>query len=79
MKWELRCSECGKFIKKPYDVGNRWGGSQDVDPPDPSFFCKDCAVKLMQVAKAAPEELYGESWWETPKYIQVARELLKEG
>ncbi len=40
-----RCSVCGRFVSRASDSATPFGSSADVEPPDPEFFCDNCAVR----------------------------------
>jgi len=45
-KWpQDKCCVCGKFLKLSGKTDNStpFGSSQDYEPPDPEFYCNDCA------------------------------------
>lgn len=63
-KYDIRCEMCGKFCK-PYDSGTYWGGTLDMEPPDPSYFCRKCVKKELKY----PEKVIIGCWWLKPKYV----------
>lgn len=48
MKWkyDIRCSECGRFIKSNSDSSTPYGGPLSTEPPDPEFYCSECVDRL---------------------------------
>lgn len=47
MKWTtLRCYKCGRFCIPVKIVEQRCWGSQDVNPPEPNYFCSSCSQTL---------------------------------
>lgn len=46
-KWpQDKCCVCGKFVKLSHltDASTSYGNSNDYEPPDPDWFCDDCAM-----------------------------------
>lgn len=43
----IKCGDCGKFIKEPYDSRTTFGCADPSapEPYDPDFFCKKCSKK----------------------------------
>ena len=41
----INCSNCGHFCI-PYDQSCSFGGSCDLEPPEPDYYCQKCAEKL---------------------------------
>jgi hypothetical protein len=60
----FQCEECGKFCR-PVDSGTYWGGTLDLDPPEPVYFCAKCVDRLLQT----PETIIIACWWVKPNYV----------
>jgi len=63
---QLRCSDCGKFIKFPFDQKTTFGCSS-YDPPepcDPDYFCQKCAKKMYKWLLEKYKCCYREGDWE---------------
>ena len=76
--WELppRCERCGRFCE-PVDQGVYYGGCEDIEPPDTSYFCARCAEQNMQEAITSPDTVISGCWWIKPAYVVVAKALLR--
>lgn len=71
-RWDVRCSECGRFCV-PYDKGTYYGSCNDLEPPDPLFFCKKCVEKKLE----EPERVISRCWWIKPNYVRVAKSIVR--
>lgn len=45
---QLKCSDCGKFIRQPFDQRTTFGCAdpEAPEPYDPDYFCRKCATKM---------------------------------
>ena len=45
---QLKCSDCGKFIRQPFDQRTTFGcaNPEAPEPYDPDYFCRKCATKM---------------------------------
>lgn len=74
---QLKCCECGKFIKRPYDSSTRFGCADPgaPEPYDPDFYCKPCATKLYKTLLTRYKCCYREGdWQKSDAEIQAAEE-----
>ena len=76
-----RCIDCGRFIGlgRRYDIGTRFGGPYDTEPPDPIFFCSACVRYMRREARCNPAQVARECWWQKPGYVIYAESLLAKG
>lgn len=65
-----KCEECGRFCK-PIDSGTYYGNATDLDPPDPSFFCKKCVDKRLK----SPDTVIIGCWWHKPNFVSIAKSI----
>ena len=47
-KEQMKCSDCGKFIRRPFDQRILFGCSDPgaPEPYDPDYYCRKCATKM---------------------------------
>lgn len=69
---QIQCEECGKFCQ-PYDHGTYYGSCTDIEPPEPSYFCKKCVKRKLE----HPETIISGCWWLKPDYVRIAKSILR--
>ena len=61
-----RCCYCGHFVPWGSDESTSFGGPEDIDPPDPEYYCRACADHLAEHIDYLP------SHWRTADWEYVA-------
>ena len=72
------CCVCGRFVSYDADCGTPYGTVYDTEPPDPEFFCPECAEREYKKA-VSPTGYLLDIWWALPKWAALAREALRQG
>ena len=68
----IRCEECGRFCV-PVDNGTYYGSVTDLEPPEPSFFCKKCVIKKLK----EPNKIIVNCWWLKPNFVSVSKSIAR--
>ena len=65
-RYDIRCSDCGKFIKAgQWEVSTSYGSYNGTEPPNDDFICLDCVEKSVQhyiEQKWIPAEWHKPRW-----------------
>ena len=61
-----KCCYCGRFVPWDADESTSFGTTFDTDPPDPDYYCEQCAKRLEDeaVAKGSLPVHWVRSAWE---------------
>lgn len=74
---QIKCAECGKFIRRPYDSLTPFGcaNPEAPEPYDEEFFCKPCSVKRYKTLAVKYKCCYREGdWQKSDAEIRAAKE-----
>ena len=75
--YDIRCCECGRFVKSTADRGAAWGNSYMMEPPDEEWFCEECAQRNIDSFLRMGRVL--RAWWIPPNFVAVAKSILRHG
>lgn len=70
-----KCCNCGRFTPWDSDQGTTYGGYYDFEPPDPDYFCKQCAKEFLN--NAINRNYVINCWWMKPDWHRMAHSIIK--
>jgi len=73
-RYDIKCCECGRFVPYGADSGIHWGHSYDYEPPDPHWFCEECADR--NFGWYVERGYVPNAWWISPAWAVMARRVL---